>query len=114
MLTSNSGTAEGPRDALSHSSLLLYEQVIAPWAARRYAPADVSSTRGGSTSVHSPDRSAVRISLVRGRPAAGSHRADNLGSCASLGWDRQTDGQTDGSQHRLIPHTFNWVLYFRV
>jgi len=38
-------------------------QVIAPGAARRYAPpADGSSTRGGSTSVRG--RSAVRTSLV--------------------------------------------------
>jgi len=57
-------------------------------------PADISSTRGGSTSVRgrvcSPHMSG-------GRPAAGSQRA------YSLGWDRQTDGQTDGSRYRLMP-----------
>ena len=55
----------------------------------------------------SADESAVRTSLVVGQPA-GSQLADSLGSCAttpacySLGWDRQTDGQTDGSQYRLM------------
>jgi len=33
------------------------QQVIAPGAARRYAPADGSSTRGGSTSVRGQVRS---------------------------------------------------------
>jgi len=59
-------------------------------------PADISSTRGGSTSfrgrVCSPH-------MPGGRPAAGSQRA------YSLGWDRQTDGQTDGSRYRLMPPT---------
>jgi len=46
----------------------------------------------------SADRSAVRTSLVAGgRPAAGSRHA------FSLGWDRQTDRQTDGSRYRLMP-----------
>jgi len=47
-----------------HRVALLYiqdkqtvEQVIAPGAARRYAPADGSSTRGGSTSVRGRVRS---------------------------------------------------------
>ena len=63
-------------------------------AARQYAPADGSSTRGGSTSVRGRVRSPH---ISGGRPAAGSQRADSLGSCAtqqacySLGWDRQTD-----------------------
>jgi len=59
--------------------------------------------RGGSTSV----RGRVRSPHVSGgRPAAGSHRADNLGSCAtqpacySLGWDRQKEGQTDRLRYR--------------
>ena len=42
----------------------------------------------------SADGSAVRTSLVV-RPAAGSQRA------YSLGWDRQTGGQTNGSRYRL-------------
>jgi len=51
----------------------------------------------------SADGSAVRT--FGGRPAAGSQRADSLGSCAtqpaccSLGWDRQTDG----SRYLSIP-----------
>jgi len=74
-------------------------------AARQYAPADGSSTRGESTSVRGRVRSPH---ISGGRPAAGSQRADSLGSCAtqqacySLGWDRQTDGQTDGSRYRLM------------
>ena len=64
-----------------------------PGAARRYAPADGSSTRGGSTSVRgrirSPHTSKLQAASV---PIA-------YGSCA-MG---QTDGQTDGSWHRLMP-----------
>jgi len=48
-------------------------------------PTNGSSTRGGSTHISG------------GRPAAGSQRA------YSLGWDRQTDRQTDGSRYRLMP-----------
>jgi len=44
----------------------LYQQVIAPGAARRYAPADGSSTRGGSTSV----RGRVRRPYTAKRHAA--------------------------------------------
>ena len=81
------------------------QQAIAPGAARRYAlPADSSSTLGGSTSVRGRVRSPH---ISGGRPAAGSQRADSLGTgwggscatqpaCYSLGWDRQTDRQTDG------------------
>jgi len=57
-------------------------------------PADSSSTRGGSKSV----RGRVRSPHISGGwPAAGSLRA------YSLGWDRRTDGQTDGSRYRLMP-----------
>jgi len=61
--------------------------------------ADGSSTRGGSTSVRGRVRSPH---ISSGRPTAGSQRANNLGSCSTqpvcciLGWDRQTDGRTDG------------------
>jgi len=70
-------------------------------------PANGSSTRGGSTSVRGRVRSPH---ISGGRPAAGSQRADSLGSfatqqaCYSVGWDRQTDGQMDGSQYGLMPH----------
>ena len=47
-------------------------------------PADGSSTRGGSTSVHGRVHSPH---ITGGRPAAGSQRA------YSLGWDRQMSGQ---------------------
>ena len=73
-----------------------------PGPARRYAPADGSSTRGGFTSVPGPFRSPH---ISSGRLAAGSQRADSLGSCAmqpaccSLCWDRQTGG----SRYRLMP-----------
>jgi len=69
-------------------------------------PADGSSTRGGSKSVRGRVRSPH---ISGGRPAAGSQRADSLGSCAtqpvccSLGWIRQADGQTGGSPYRLVP-----------
>jgi len=58
------------------------KQVIAPGSARRYAPIDGSSTRGGSTSVRGRVRS----------PHIDSQRAYSL-------WDRQTDG----SRYRLMP-----------
>jgi len=54
----------------------------------------------------SADGSAVRTSLVA---AAGSQRADSIGSCAtqpacySLGWDRQMDG----SRYRLMPPPYD-------
>jgi len=73
-----------------------------PGPARRYAPADGSSTRGGFTSVPGPFRSPH---ISGGRLAADSQRADSRGSCAtqpaccSLCWDRQTDG----SRYRLMP-----------
>jgi len=61
------------------------------------SPADGSSTGGGSTSIRGRVRSP---NISGGRPAAGSQRADRLGSCAThLGWDRQTDG----SRYRLMP-----------
>jgi len=53
------------------------------WRAWWYAPADGSSTRGGSTSVRGRVRSPH---ISGGRPAAGSQRA------YSLGWDKQADG----------------------
>ena len=62
-------------------------------------PADGSSTRGGSTSIRGRVRSPHTFG---GRPAAGSQRADSIGSCAtqpacySLGCDRQRDRQTNG------------------
>jgi len=57
------------------------KQVIAPGAARRYAPAMAcSSARGGSTSV----RGRVRSPHISGCwPAAGSRHAESLGSCAT-------------------------------
>ena len=61
-------------------------------------PADGSSTRGGSTFVSGRVRGPH---IFGGRPAAGSRRADSLGSyatqpaCYSLGWDRRTDRRTD-------------------
>ena len=69
-------------------------------------PADGSLTRGGSTSVSGR---VCSPHISSGRPAAGSQRANSLGSCASqpacysLGCDRQMDRQTDGSQYRLMP-----------
>ena len=69
-------------------------------------PADGSLTRGGSTSVCGR---VCSPHISSGRPPAGSQRANSLGSCASqpacysLGCDRQTDRQTDGSQYRLMP-----------
>ena len=61
------------------------------------SPADGSSTGGGSTSIRGRVRSP---NISGGRPAAGSQRADRLGSCAThLGWDRQTDR----SRYRLMP-----------
>jgi len=89
------------------------QQVTAPAAARRYAPADGSSTRGGSTSVRGRVRSPH---ISGGRPGAGSQRADSLRSCAtqpacySLGWGRQTGGQTDGSRYRLMPPTAGGII----
>ena len=65
-------------------------QVIAPRVARRHAPADGSSTRGGSTSV----RGRVRSLHMTKLQAASVFRA-----AARLGWDRQTDG----SRHRFMP-----------
>ena len=77
------------------------QQVIAPRAASQYAPANGSSTCGGSTSVrrriHSPH-------ISGGRPAAG-YIANSLGSCATqpagdiLGQNRRTDGL----RYRLMP-----------
>ena len=69
-------------------------------------PADGSSTRCGYTSVRGR---VCSPHISGGRPAAGSQRADSLGSCAtqpaccSLGWDRKTDRQMDGSRCRLMP-----------
>ena len=57
--------------------------------ARRYAPADGSSTRGGSKSVRGRVRSPH---ISGGRPAAGSQRAYSLG----LG---QTDGRNEVSSN---------------
>jgi len=65
-------------------------QGIAPGAVRRYAPANGSSTRGGSTS--------VRIYLAAGGGyATGSQRAYSLGQLRAYGSCalKQTDGQTD-------------------
>jgi len=70
-----------------------------PGAARRYAPADASSTRGGSTSVRGRVRSPHMAKLW----AASACIAK--GSCApraAAPWDRQTDRQTDGSRYRLM------------
>ena len=66
------------------------QQVIAPWVARRYAPADGSSTRGGSTSVrgrvrspHTAELQAASVPIAQGScaPTAAAPR------------DRQTDGR---------------------
>jgi len=76
----------------------LIETSYRPGAAKRYTPADGSSTRGGSTSVRGKVRSPH---ISGGRPAAGSQRAYSLSSCATqpacygLGWDRQMDRRTD-------------------
>jgi len=48
---------DGPSTFTQHSPTTLYKQVIALGAARRYAPADGSSTRDGSTSVRGRVRS---------------------------------------------------------
>jgi len=57
-------------------------------------PADGSSTRGGSTSIRGRVRSPH---IFGGRPAAGSQRADSIGSCATQdATNRQTDRQTNG------------------
>ena len=67
------------------------EQGITPGEARRYAPADGSSTVAKIAADLRPsaDGSAVRTSLVAGGGyAAGSQRAYSLGSCAM--------GHTDG------------------
>jgi len=69
--------------------MVQHKQVITTRAARRCAPADGSSTRGGSTSVRGRVRSPH---ISGGRPVAGSQRA------YSLGWDQQTDG----SRYRLM------------
>ena len=64
---------EGDRHLLHVSSpptfqpwlhLCIRIQVIAPGAARRYAPADGSSTRGGSTSVRSPHMAKLQAASV--------------------------------------------------
>jgi len=69
-----------------------WKQVIAPGAARRYSPADGSSTRGGSTSVRGRLRSAHMANLqVASVPRAAAP------------WDRQTNRQTDGSRYRVMP-----------
>jgi len=65
---------------------LRVKHVIAPGAARRYAPADGSSTRGGSTSVRGRVRS----------PHMAKLQAYILGQLRAYGWDRQTDSRTDG------------------
>jgi len=65
-----------------------WKQVIAPGAARRYSPADGSSTRGGSTSVRGRLRSAHMAKLqVASVPRAAAP------------WDRQTNG----SRYLVIP-----------
>jgi len=64
-----------------------FKQVIAPGAARRYAPAGGSSTRGGSTSVRGPVRS----------PHVTKQQAASVPTAAAP-WDRQTDG----SRYRLM------------
>ena len=69
-----------------------WKQVIAPGAARRYSPADGSSTRGGSTSVRGRLRSAHMANLqVASVPRAAAP------------WDRRTNRQTDGSRYRVMP-----------
>ena len=50
------------------------------------APADGSSTRGGSTSVRGRVRS----------PHVAKLQAYILGQLRAYGWDRQTDSRTDG------------------
>jgi len=64
-------------------------------------PVDASSTRGGSTSVRRRVRSAH---ISGGRPAAGSQRADSLGSCATQPacYSLRRGRQTDGSPCRLM------------
>ena len=62
LCVTDSAIAEGPRDALyqpKYCHLLHHytQQVIAPGAARRYAPSDGSSTRSGSTHVRGRVRS---------------------------------------------------------
>jgi len=59
-------------------------------------PADGSSTRGGSTSVRGRVRSPH---ISGGRPAAGSQRANSLGSYAT----GQTDGRIAVSLNALPP-----------
>ena len=82
-------------------SIIDIDKLSTRGAARRYASADGSSTRGGSTFVHGGGPQSAHVQ------AAGSQRAYSLGSCAtqsacySLGWDRQTDG----SRYRLPPST---------
>jgi len=70
------------------------QQIIAPGAARRYDPADGSSTRDGSRSVRGRVRSPHRAKLqAASEPTA-------YGSCpprAAAPWD------TDGSRYRLMP-----------
>jgi len=80
----------------------LRQVIDRPAAAKRYAPADGSSTRGGSTSV----RGRVRSPHI----SAGSQRAYSQAvvprsqrAIASAGTDRRTDGRTDGSRYRLMP-----------
>jgi len=70
------------------------KQVIAPGLARRYAaPADGSSTRGGSTSVRGRVRSPHMAKLQAASvPLAWADARLGLG---------QTDGQMDGSRYRL-------------
>jgi len=77
-------------------SELCTKQVIAPGAARRYAPADGSSTRGGSTSVRgrvrSPHISGGRPWLSCRRPAClWPMAAERLGQLQP-GTDRRTGG----------------------
>ena len=75
--------------------LLIWGGAYAPNAPPAYgpvAPADGSSTRGGSTSVCGRVRSPH---ISGGRPAAGSKRA------YSLGWDRQTNGRVAVSLNAL-------------
>jgi len=63
------------------------KQVIAPGTARRYAPADGSSTRGGSTSVRGRACSRHMAKLqVASVPIAGQMRTS--GSCAMGQSDR--------------------------
>ena len=68
------------------------EQVIAPGAVRRYAPADDSSTRGGSTSVRGRVRSPHMAKL---QAASVPYSLGQL----RHGTDRQTDGRIAAGEH---------------